>query len=120
MNIIKKIYKRKTTIILIDQQQKLGNISYFNNNNKIIIVSNLNVEKKHQRKGIGSYLLKLVEKHNNNYKIFKLCAWQSYENSYLLNFYKKNGYNHDSYIWDTYDDGDIVYDLIPMIKNINN
>ena len=57
---------------------------------------------------------------NNDYNvnIIKLLAWQK-SNENLVDFYKKNNYQIENNINNIYDDGEDIYDLIPMIKYIN-
>ena len=104
-----KIYK---------QHIELAKYNFMIYNNSVTIN---NIEVYYKNKGIGSYILKNIEKYVKNiYNINKinLCAWQKYGDNNLINFYQKNGYilkNENNKI---YDDYIFLYELYEFEKNI--
>ena len=116
MEIIKKFSKYRNKLIL---KNIYGEVSYFIKNNTIIL-SNLHINEKYRKQGYGSILLNTIEKENPDFKIFKLCAWEPTHSPHVVKFYEKNGYflDKDAKI-EYYDDGETIFDLVPMTKIIN-
>lgn len=119
INMRNKIYIKNKNIIL-------GNISYYNKKNNTII-SNLNVNKSYRNQGIGTTLLKEVETNALNDSTteifnkhsFNLCTWDPLDKPYLIPFYEKRGYKiNSSNATRYYDDGDRIYELVKMSKEI--
>ncbi len=104
-------------------EKKLVGFSRFSIPNKDNEVNLIQIEiSKHKRnKNYGSLLIDYSEKFlvMNYPEIKKLigCVWQNEESPYVLDFFRKNGYEinlneRKSY----YDDGILEHDLIPIIK----
>jgi GNAT superfamily N-acetyltransferase len=134
MKVIKTIintFSRRNRLLLLNNNNYCGEISYMNKNNTTII-SNLYVEPSYQNNSYATKLLKVAEtagineylKYNfqNNSPfiyIFKLCAWESLNKPYLVYFYEKRGYdinlNNKTHY---YDNQDQIFELIKMSKKI--
>ena len=79
---------------------------------------------KYRHKNFGSSILKSTELYlNNTFGVINLSlvAWipnNSHNN--ISRFYQKNGYNPNiNFKSSTYDNGDNIYDLVPLVKNIS-
>ena len=87
------------------------------------LINNLYVKPDYRLSGFGSQLLRLSEDYLQNkhqhHKI-ELLAWQSQGCFQTIRFYQKNNYAVKNFnLISTYDDGEMIYDLIPMIKNLS-
>ena len=105
-----------------------GSVNYYNKDNTTII-SSLHVNEAYRNNGIASKLLReaeqfaLEESETELFSIhtFKLCAWEPTDSPYLIDFYKKRGYKTSVSSPDFinyYDDGDRIYELVKMSKEI--
>lgn len=99
--------------------------------NKILAHFNFSVHKKnttinnmevyYKNKGIGSIILKDIEKYvskNHDVKKINLCAWQESGGDNLLHFFTKNGYSFINNKSAIYDDTLYIYDLYQFEKYI--
>jgi ribosomal protein S18 acetylase RimI-like enzyme len=87
-------------------------------------IHSIYVDDINRKSNIGSSMLKYIEDYSKMYNvdILKLVAMQE-QNGNLVNFYEKNGFNKvllEKSILDTYDDGETMYDMIPMEKSLRS
>ena len=110
INILKKI----------NTSNYLEGICKFSMNNDTIIIYSIDVKEQYRNNKIGTNLLKMVEicGKENNIKNIKLTAYSKHPDN-LEDFYIKNGYKNilerNCY---NYDDGNYIYNLIQMEKQI--
>jgi len=125
-------------IKLFKNKLKIGT-STFSISNNFITINNIFIHNEFRRHGYGSFMLNHIEdlsmnynkdlssNYNedlpmNNYKIEKisLLAWQPYDSTNVLDFFKKNNYtlNNENEI-KLYDDYDTIYELHNFEKNIS-
>jgi hypothetical protein len=134
MKLIKTIINignRRNRILLHNNYNYCGEISFINKNNTTIL-SNLYVPSFHRNNGYATEILKEVEmsaindyfkNYPKNNKLleyeFKLCAWESLYKPYLVSFYKKRGYSIDlNQKTNYYDNQDEIFELVKMTKKI--
>mgnify|MGYP006076571111 CR=1 FL=1 len=94
---------------------------YYGVNKNVGYITNIRVNKKYRKKGIGTELLKHTE---NNLKNFynidtvKLVSWNSlYDNNNVNIFLEKNGYiKNDNTTF--YDDYLNIYEITPLEKKL--
>jgi ribosomal protein S18 acetylase RimI-like enzyme len=102
----------------------IGNSIFSIVNNKKSIIQNIFIKDQFRGNKIGSILLRETENIIKiNYQDIQEYNLLAYElpNSYLLEFYKSNGYNIDySHPNKYYDDGLDIYNLVYMYKHIND
>ena len=92
---------------------------------KIAYINHLVVVSEYRKNKVGSLILNTTEKTillENDINEIQVVVWQP-QGDYLLNFFEKNGYQIISSaketLFKTYDNGDIIYNLVPMFKTIN-
>ena len=129
MKIIRTLTSRFLNLNQITIKKKniiCGSVNYYNKDNTTII-SSLRLNEAYRNNGIASKLLReaeqfaLEESQTELFSIhtFKLCAWEPTDSPYLIDFYKKKGYKTGvSLSTDYYDDGDRIYELVKMSKEI--
>lgn len=129
MKIIRTLTSRFLNLNQITIKKKniiCGSVNYYNKDNTTII-SSLRLNEAYRNNGIASKLLReaeqfaLEESQTELFSIhtFKLCAWEPTDSPYLIDFYKKRGYKTSvSLSTDYYDDGDRIYELVKMSKEI--
>lgn len=98
-----------------------GRFSVPNKNNEVHLIQ-IEVDKYERNNNYGSLLIQHSEKflkmHYPQAKKLTGCVWQNEESPYVIDFFKKNGYNINTNHQKSehYDDGILQYDLIPIIK----
>ena len=122
MKILRINHKKYCNLFFKIKSEFIGETKIFFNKKELCgYISNIEVYSKFRNKGYGSMILNKSEfllNNDYNVNIIKLLAWQK-SNENLVDFYKKNNYQIENNINNIYDDGEDIYDLIPMIKYIN-
>lgn len=122
MKILRINHKKYCNLFFKIKSEFIGETKIFFNKKELCgYISNIEVYSKFRKKGYGSIILNKSEyllKNDYNVNIIKLLAWQK-SNENLVDFYKKNNYLIENNIFNIYDDGQDIYDLIPMIKQNN-
>ena len=122
MKILRISHKKYCNLFFKIKNEFIGETKIFFNKKELCgYISNIEVYSKFRNKGYGSMILNKSEfllNNDYNVNIIKLLAWQK-SNENLVDFYKKNNYQIENNINNIYDDGEDIYDLIPMIKYIN-
>ena len=113
------IYKN----ILYKGNQNIGNSVFGLINKNNAIIHNIAILPEYRKKGLGKYLLNHTEKKilfmNSNIKSINILAHQKSDVGIsLINFFKDNNYNVINYNVNSYDDGNDIYDLYPMVRYI--
>ena len=122
---------KRNRLVLHNNNKYCGEISYVNKKN-VTIITNLYVDPAYRNNGYATKLLKEAEKSAVSDHIlkqslhcklidrnFKLCAWDPIDKPHLVSFYNKNGYKIDATeTTKYYDDGDQIFELIKMSKEI--
>ena len=124
--IITKISKSTHKIEYLYRNNLIGYVSFFNPTKNSIdsSITKIYIYPKYRHNNLGSSILKLTESYlNNTFGITKLSvvAWvPSNIHNNVSQFYNQNGYT-PSLIYQSsiYDDGDIMYDIVPLVKNIS-
>ena len=84
-------------------------------------INSLKVIPEFRKQKFGSTLLKSAEiglYQQHNVKQIRLLAWQP-QGEILSNFFEKNNYNiFNDFPYNNYDDGEQIYDLVHMYKNM--
>ncbi len=118
---ITKIFTQSPKILLIKNNNIIGNCTYSIINKTDACINNLYIDPKYRNCENGSKLLQHTENIlKTSYHIEKtsLLAHEKV-NCILSNFFKKNGYFVTNTNFDIYDDGINIYNLIPMHKHLN-
>ena len=118
---ITKIFTKSPKILLIKNNNIIGNCTYSIINKTDACINNLYIDPKYRNCENGSILLQHTENIlKTSYHIEKtsLLAHEKV-NCSLSNFFKKNGYFVTNTNYDRYDDGLNTYNLIPMHKHLN-
>ena len=116
--------KRSMSIILNNNNNQLGHVRFsppcpITNQTTTAYLNSIYVNKKYQNNNIGSYLLKEMEcylKNNTKTNIIKSVLWNDNTNPFLSEFFHKNGYYFKNNKQSHYDDGEILYEIIPLEK----
>ena len=92
-------------------------------NSNTAYLHNVEVAKTHRNSRIGSRLLEKMDLYLkiNNPEVNKIqgVLWDDQSNPYLHHFFRKNGYDLDYNLESVYDDGNMIIDVIPILKNLN-
>ena len=119
--ILKNVFSKSPKVIMIDGKNVIGNCAYSIINDTNACINNLYIEPEYRNNDNGSCLLRYTEnilETKYNIKTTSLLAYEP-ETCNLRIFFQKNGYSiDDSKKIETFDDGQKVFNLIPMIKNI--
>jgi len=118
---ITKIFTKSPKILLIKNNNIIGNCTYSIINKTDACINNLYIDPKYRNCENGSKLLQYTENIlKTSYHIEKtsLLAHEKV-NCSLSIFFKKNGYFVTNTNFDIYDDGINIYNLIPMHKHLN-
>lgn len=123
-NIIKKISNNRQQIYYKYNNIDIGHVILKKALNNSIYLENIFVKEKFRNKNFGSLILGGVEKYCKSLNINKisLVAWNpTNTTNNVTDFYLKNNYTiNDEFKPTIYDNGDIIYDIIPMEKILNN
>ena len=123
-NIIKQLSNNKQKICFKFNNKKIGHIIMSQSSNNNIIIQNIYVKDKFRNKNYGSIILKYTEDIliKNDIKKISLVAWNpTNTTNNVTDFYLKNNYIiNNKFESTTYDNGDIIYDIITMEKILNN
>lgn len=85
-------------------------------------LQNIEIEKPYRKEGLGTYLLNCCEytilKKNPNVAKIKSVLWDNQEDIFVQKFFKSNNYLIKESERCVYDDGESIYDILPIEKNI--
>jgi len=114
-------YKYNDALVFFINNTEIGRSSISACSQKRGIINHIIVHEKYRSMGFGSYILF----HSEHYLIKKYCisninvlAWQPH-GGHVSKFYVKNNYRLSTYSnIDTYDDGENIFDIIPLQKSV--
>ena len=92
--------------------------------NKTAYLHNIEISKLYRNQGLGTYLLNrcesFLQKKNPNTE--KICGvlWDNQEDIFVHDFFTKNNYNINHREVAVYDDGESVFDILPIEKKLKS
>lgn len=116
LRFIKQINQNKTVINAYKNNIPIGNtISHTIGNSAYI--NNIEIYKTCRNNKLGTKLLKETENLllENNIKKIYINAWEK-QGENTSEFFLKNGYIPRDNNYNIYDNGEVIFDIIPMIK----
>jgi len=127
--IVRKISSNTTKLEYFYRNNKIGYVSFYNpidSSNSISSETSLSkifVDPNYRSNNFGSKILNLSELYlNKNYntKRLSIVAWIpiNIPNNVAV-FYERNGYlKNDLFESSIYDNSDIIYDIVPLVKDL--
>lgn len=88
----KKLYNNAINYEIYDKGKSVGFISFYCNNPNYVYISMIAIDKNQQRRGIGKYLLELVEKKTKETGQRSIRLEVDKTNYQAIMFYEKNGF----------------------------
>ena len=120
LNLIVRRNKNLFNLIMYYNGIEIGNSVFASINKTNSMIHNINIKTEYQGFGYGNYLLNSTENLlmlNQNLRNISLVAYQKDNiGNNLINFYKKNNYIIIKDNYNTYDDGEYIYNLYKMTK----
>lgn len=93
-------------------------------NNNVAYLHSIEIAKDYRKQGLGTYLLNRCEYYLKNKRSIppKICGvlWDNQNDLFVQDFFTKNDYKINHREVCLYDDGESVFDILPIEKNLKS
>lgn len=118
--------KKVTRIFMNDGVYAVGSIrfSFSKKKDKTAYLHNIEIYKSYRNQGFGTYLLNrcesFIEKNYPYTEKISAVLWDNQEDLFVQDFFAKNKYNINHREVCVYDDGESIFDILPMEKKLKS
>ena len=91
---------------------------------KTAYLHNIEIYKSYRKQGYGTYLLNrcesFIEKNQPSTEKISAVLWDNQHDIFVQDFFTKNNYNINHREVSIYDDGEFMFDILPMEKKLKS